>query len=139
MNKRKTSELQKHTVIKNAVIVGFDYDQFLSVLKTRIQTARISAVRAVNRELILLYWDIGRGIVEKQRALGWGESVVEMVSADLQQEFPQLTGFSPRNLRDMKRFYLTYADEAIWRQAVAKLDEEKVPEFLRQLVAVKRT
>ena len=92
----------------------------------------------MNRDLILLYWDIGRAIIEKQQALGWGESVVEMVSADLRREFPQITGFSPRNLWDMKRFYLAYADEAIWRQAVAELPartKSDNTEILRQPVA----
>ena len=98
-----------------------EYLQFIENLKTRVISARISAARAVNCDLILLYWDIGRGIVEKQQVLGWGESVVEMVSADLRQAFPRITGFSPRNLRDMKRLYLSYIDEAIWRQVVAKL------------------
>ena len=66
-----------------------EYRQFIADLKARVTAARISAARAVNRDLILLYWDIGRGIVEKQRTLGWGEAVVEMVSADLQRAFPQ--------------------------------------------------
>jgi hypothetical protein len=58
-------------------LVNPDYATFVADLKARIQSARISAARAVNRDLILLYWDIGRGIVEKQAAHGWGESVIE--------------------------------------------------------------
>jgi len=132
-----------------------DYPAFLAALKERILHARTSAARAVNRELVPLYWDIGRGIVEKQRVLGWGESVIDRLSADLQDAFPRTTGFSPRNLRDMKRFYLAYSDASIWRQpvakmskslspgrkpiwpqAVAKLDESPAKtDFLRQLVA----
>jgi len=98
-----------------------DYPAFLAALKARILNARTVVARAVNGGLILLYWDIGRGIVEKQQALGWGESVIDRVSADLLAAFPESTGFSPRNLRDMKRFYLAYVDPPIWRQAVAKL------------------
>ena len=60
----------------------------------------------MNRDLILLYWDIGRGIVEKQQTLGWGDSVVEMVAADLRRAFPGTTGFSPQNLWRMRQFYL---------------------------------
>jgi predicted nuclease of restriction endonuclease-like (RecB) superfamily len=135
-------------------IASPEYRQFIEQLKTRVLSARLSAARAVNCDMILLYWDIGHGIVEKQQALGWGESVVETVAADLQQAFPATTGFSPRNLRDMKRLYLAYADETIWRQVVAKLPRgakagdaeiwpqaaakltnETVIEFLRQLVA----
>src|SRR5512139_2810130 len=115
-----------------------EYRQFIEDLKARVTSARISAARAVNRELILLYWDIGRAIVEKQQVLGWGESVVDRVSRDLKEAFPTTTGFSPRNLRDMKRFYLAYADEAIWPQAVAKLQgrtKTDNPEILRQPAA----
>ena len=118
MNKRKVDKPRK-----GGVIAGTDYARFLSTLKSRIQTARVSAARAVNRDRILLYWDIGRAIVEKQELFNWGDSVVEMVAKDLRGEFPAMTGFSPRNVWDMKRFYLTYADEAIWRQLVAKLNE----------------
>lgn len=75
-----------------------DYPSWLVSIKARIQSARISATRAANRELILLYWDLGRGIVEKQQALGWGKSVVERLSADLQAEFPGARGFSANNL-----------------------------------------
>ena len=135
-------------------IASPEYRRFIEDLKARVLSARLSATRAVNCDMILLYWDIGHGIVEKQQALGWGESVVETVAADLQQAFPATTGFSPRNLRDMKRLYLAYADETIWRQVVAKLPRgakagnseiwpqaaakltnETVIEFLRQLVA----
>ena len=100
-----------------------DYPAFLAALKERIVHARTTAARAVNRELALLYWDIGRAIVEKQQLLGWGESVIDRLSADLQEAFPRTTGFSPRNMRDMKRFYLAYSDESIWRQPVAKLSK----------------
>jgi hypothetical protein len=58
-------------------------------VKGRIQTARLQAGRAVNRELVMLYWDIGRGIVEKQQVAGWGEAVVERLAADLRAAFPQ--------------------------------------------------
>jgi predicted nuclease of restriction endonuclease-like (RecB) superfamily len=102
--------------------ISADYRQFVEELKSRVTSARISAARRINHDMIFLYWDIGRGIVEKQKALGWGESVVEMVAAELQRAFPLMGGFSPRNVRDMKRFYLAYSEEAIWRQLVAKLN-----------------
>ena len=129
-----------------------DYAAWLSEVKSRIQSARTSAARSVNRDLILLYWDIGRGIVEKQEKLGWGESVIERLSLDLRRAFPVTKGFSPRNLRDMKRLFSAYANSEIWqqavaelpaiglpapnrRQAVAKLKKSEVIEKLRQLVA----
>ena len=107
----------------STVMTSPEYRQFIEDLKTRVVSARISAARAVYRDMILLYWDIGQSIVERQGTLGWGESVIDGVSCDLRRAFPATTGFSPRNLRDMKRFYLAYIDEVIWRQAVAKLDE----------------
>jgi hypothetical protein len=103
------------------VVFHPDYPAFLAALKERIVHARATAARAVNRELAFLYWDIGQAIVEKQQLLGWGESVIDRLSTDLQDAFPRATGFSPRNMRDMKRFYLAYSDESIWRQPVAKL------------------
>ncbi len=81
------------------------YAAFVSGIKARIQGARLSAARAVNRDLILLYWDIGQGIVEKQRTHGWGESVVEKLSRDLRKLFPGMSGFSAVNLWRMKQFY----------------------------------
>ncbi len=116
--------------MKNAtgptVMTSPEYRQFIEDLKARVISARISAARIVNRDLILLYWDIGRGIVEKLKMLGWGESVVETVVMDLNQAFPTTTGFSPRNLRDMRRLYIVYSDEIIWRQVVAKLPKGAV-------------
>ncbi len=113
-----------------------DYRQFVTDLKSRIASARLSAARRVNSELVTLYWDIGRGIVEKQQALGWGESVVEMVATELRAAFTDMSGFSPRNLRDMKRFYLAYSDAEFWRQPVARFNANSPKtEIWRQAVA----
>lgn len=113
-----------------------DYKRFVTDLKSRITSARLAAARHVNRELVTLYWDIGRGIVEKQKELNWGESVVEMVAAELRAAFPDMSGFSPRNLRDMKRFYLAYSDPEFWRQPVAKLNDKSPSSAIwRQAVA----
>ena len=76
----------------------------------------------MNRDLILLYWDIGRGIVEKQQTLGWGDAVVEMVAADLRRAFPEMTGFSPRNVWDMRRLYAAYSAPEFLAQAVREID-----------------
>lgn len=119
-----------------ALGLSTDYRRFVGDLKSRIANARLSAARHVNRELVTLYWDIGRGIVEKQNELNWGESVVEMVAAELRAAFPDMTGFSPRNLRDMKRFYLAYSDPEFWRQPVAKLNDKSPSSAIwRQAVA----
>lgn len=112
------------------------YTEFLGELKSRIQSARISAARAVNRDLLLLYWDIGQAIVQKQGRDGWGEAVVETLARDLQSAFPGTSGFSGRNLRDMKRFYIAYSDSEFWRQDVAKLGSPApLPAIRRQAVA----
>jgi DUF1016 N-terminal domain len=97
-----------------------DYPAFLTALKDRILHARTSAARAVNRDLVLLYWDIGRGIVEKQQNAGWGDSVINQLSADLRDAFPGTSGFSPRNLRDMKRMWLAYSEREFWRGSSAE-------------------
>ena len=76
-----------------SVLATPEYRRFIEDLKARVTSARISAARSVNRDGILLYWDIGRGIVERQRTLGWGDAVVEMVAADLRRAFPGLRGF----------------------------------------------
>jgi hypothetical protein len=82
----------------NPAPIAADYTAFLTEVKGRILTARFQAGRAVNRELVMLYWDIGRGIVEKQQAAGWGDSVVERLAADLRAEFPDMRGFSGRSV-----------------------------------------
>jgi predicted nuclease of restriction endonuclease-like (RecB) superfamily len=117
-------------------IASPEYRQFIEDLKARVLSARLSAARAVNRDLIMLYWDIGRGIVEKQQVLGWGDAVVEMVAADLRRAFPQITGFSPRNVWDMRRLYATYTAPEFLSQAVREIDHGAGGKLLRQAVAV---
>ena len=86
-----------------------DYGRLLGEVKERIRSAQYEALRKVNSELISLYWDIGRLIVERQRDAGWGRSVVETLSRDLQAEFAGIGGFSAANLWRMRLFYDTYA------------------------------
>ncbi len=100
----------KKTLIKNKMlkIISNDknYADFLLNIKNRIKEAQYSALRSVNKELINLYWDLGKRIVEQQEKYGWGRSVVETLAKDLQQEFPGIGGFSVRNLWNMRNFYL---------------------------------
>ena len=98
-----------------------DYREFLNVIKSRIRSARISAARAVNKELISLYWEIGKNIVEKQEQLGRGKAIVERLSLDLMTDFPGVSGFSARNLWDMRRFYEAYYSDEKLRQLVAEI------------------
>ena len=85
------------------------YDRFVEGIKQRIRVAQIKAAISANRELILLYWDIGRAIVDAQKDKGYGKRVVEILSADLRREFPDMAGLSALNLWRMRAFYLAYA------------------------------
>lgn len=102
-----------------------DYTAFLAALKERILRARISAARSVNYELVLLYWDIGRGIVEKQQTAGWGDAVVERLAADLRAEFPDMRGLSANNLWLVRQFYSEYSDAAFLEQLVQEMEKER--------------
>ena len=97
------------------------YEEFLRDLKDRIRLAQTKAAFSVNRELISLYWEIGKAIMERQEREGWGKGVVEMLSEDLRREFPEMKGFSARNLWDNRRFYETYHDQLNLRQLVAEI------------------
>jgi predicted nuclease of restriction endonuclease-like (RecB) superfamily len=82
-----------------------DYINFFTEVKERIRRSQHEALKAVNKELIQLYGDIGRMIVDKQQELGWGKSVVEQLSKDIQKEYPGIQGFSTTNLWNMRLFY----------------------------------
>src|SRR3954447_13314247 len=95
------------------------YDDFLRELKQRIRQASSRAALAVNRELILFYWELGRDINVREREGGWGAKIVEHLAQDLLREFPEVKGFSPRNLRYMKALAEAWPDETILQQLVA--------------------
>ena len=114
-----------------------DYDDFFRNLKERIRSAQVKAALAVNQELVLLYWQIGRDILQRQQDEGWGTKVVDRLAQDLKMEFPEMTGFSPRNLKYMRAFAEAYPDEALvhqlgaqipWKHNCAILDKLKDPE-----------
>lgn len=90
-------------------LIPNDYIKLLAQIKERIRIAQYDALRAVNKELIALYWDIGQMIVTRQQGETWGKSVVQRLAADLRSEFPGISGFSAQNLWRMKQFYETYA------------------------------
>ncbi|HEX6798963.1 MAG TPA: PDDEXK nuclease domain-containing protein [Ktedonobacterales bacterium] len=92
-------------------LISGDYPALLAEVKERIRAARYAALRAVNKELIGLYWDIGRMIVERQEGDTWGKSVVERLARDLRIEFPGVSGFSTPNLWRMRRLYETYGGD----------------------------
>jgi len=98
-----------------------DYRSFLHEVRSQLAGARVSAARAVNRELIALYWSLGSLIVDRQEALGWGQAIVERLAIDLKQSFPGMTGLSPQNLWAMRQFYLCYRDAPDLQQRVGEI------------------
>ena len=102
-----------------------DYNHFLIEIKDRIRKAQYEAMKVVNKEMILLYWDIGRQITGKQKELGWGKSIVETLSKDLQKEFPGIRGFGTSNLWAMAQFHLEYEGSTILQPLVGEISWSK--------------
>ena len=122
----------------SASLLPAGYGELLEDLKTRVRTAQLKAAVTVNRELIQLYWDIGRLIVERQEQEGWGKSVVERLADDIQRAFPGLGGFSRSNVFRMRAFYAAYGSTApVSPQPVGKPPGKKVAQAVRQLVVEK--
>ena len=97
------------------------YKDFLIELKTRIRQERLRVVLAGNAALVNLYWDIGTAIIEKQEKEGWGAKVIDRLSADLNKEFPDMKGFSPRNLKYMRTCASAWPDKAIVQRVIAQI------------------
>ena len=116
------------------VIQPANYEAFLTDLKSRIRAAQIRATLSVNRELISLYWHIGNSIVERQDSQGWGKSIVDRLSRDLQADFPGVGGFSPQNIWHMRRFYLAWtAEVSILPQLVGELKSEDLQQLVGEI------
>ena len=98
-----------------------NYFALLDGLKRRIRTAQLKAALAVNQELILLYWQIGREILVRQQEEGWGRKVIERLARDLKREFPDMKGFSRTNLMYMRAFAEAWPDEQIVQRCVGQL------------------
>ena len=114
---KKSKSLPNHT--EEADIVDHkDYIATLTSLKKEIRNSQLKAITSVNKELIRLYWKIGKTIADKQEKSGWGTGVIEKLAHDLQNEFPGVEGFSRRNVFRMKAFYQAY---------------EKVPQLVAQI------
>jgi predicted nuclease of restriction endonuclease-like (RecB) superfamily len=120
------------------------YADWLADLKTRIHTAQQRATLAVNRELVLLYWQIGRDILERQAKQGWGAKVIERLAHDLRTTFPDMKGFSPRNLKYMRAFAEAWPEAEFvqgvlaqlpWYHQLALLDKLPGPETRRWYAA----
>ena len=97
------------------------YAALLASIKERIQTAQVRAAAAVNHELVLLYWGIGKEILVRQDEEGWGRGIIPRLAKDLKSQFPEMQGLSARNLGYMKALAETWPEEPILQQLVAKL------------------
>ena len=98
-----------------------DYAELLGSLKERIRSAQVKAALSVNREMVLLYCQIGREILERQASAGWGAKIIERLSDDLRSEFPEMKGFSLRNLIFMRGFAEAFPDDSFVKQLVSQI------------------
>lgn len=116
--------------------VDKDYNGFIVDIKNKIRNSQYEAMKAVNQALIGLYWGIGEEIYNQQQEKGWGKSIVELLSEEIQKDFPDVKGFSPSNLWRMRNFYVTYCNaenlaplvrEISWTKNVAIMEKCKEP------------
>jgi predicted nuclease of restriction endonuclease-like (RecB) superfamily len=114
-----------------------EYGALLAAVKERVRSAQYSALRAVNTQLVGLYWDLGRMIVERQAGGTWGKAIVQQLAGDLQNEFPGVSGFSAQNLWYMRQFYSEYREhenlqplvgEIAWTHNLAIMSKCKLPQ-----------
>ena len=98
-----------------------EYISLLTEIKSRVVNAQIHAARSINKDLIKLYWDIGKSIIERQEKYKWGQSVVEQLASDLVNTFESTKGFSANNLWRMRTFYLEYKDSPKLAQLVQEI------------------
>lgn len=120
-----------NTILKS----DLEYKQWLIDLKFRIRNSQIKAALKVNTELINLYWDLGKEIVAKQEQSQWGDGLIKQLSTDLQQEFPDMKGFSISNIKYTKQWYLFYYKHiTIGQQVVGQLEiAEDIQELVSQI------
>lgn len=138
--KRKQRGKEKDEVIfpmaESLSAMPEDYKTFISQLKTEIKRERLKAVLSANNAMIMMYWRIGTSILKQQEQQGWGTKVIDRMSHDLKEEFPDISGFSPRNLKYMRKFAEAWPDIEIvqrtvaqipWRSNITLLDKLKDP------------
>lgn len=114
---------------KDIAIIGDDeYKKFLSDLKEKVRSSQLKAAVKVNYELLDLYWNLGKEIVEKQKEYSWGDRFLKLLSSDLRNEFPDMKGFSAENLKHIRYWYIFYNNYLIGLQAVTQLSniEKKI-------------
>ena len=97
------------------------YPAFIQAIKEKIASERIKSVLSANADMVLMYWDIGRSILERQKNEGWGAKIIDRMSYDLKQAFPEMQGFSPRNLKYMRKFAESWSDPELVQRTVAQI------------------
>ncbi len=126
MSKKRTPQSDANDPASAVLPAG--YAEFVTELKTRVRSAQLKAAVTVNAEMIRLYWDIGRAILERQETARWGSKVIDQIGDDLQQEFPGVGGFSRQNIYRMRAFFIAYSGgEEIVAQAVRQLSRSQPP------------
>ena len=125
MDNQKSMGKDKEGVIfpiaPNLSEMGDSYLEFIEKIKTEIQKQRVSVVMNANASMICLYWNIGRAILVKQEEEGWGTKVIDRMAKDLKDAFPEMFGFSPRNIKYMRKFAQCWPDYEIVQQVVAQI------------------
>jgi predicted nuclease of restriction endonuclease-like (RecB) superfamily len=97
------------------------YSSFIKTIKDQIVKKRLETVLAANSTMIIMYWEIGNAILQRQKNEGWGSKVIDRMSHDLKSEFPEMNGFSPRNLKYMRKFAEAWTDFEIVQRTVAQI------------------
>lgn len=124
-NKRKQMGKEKDKVVfpvpESLHDMPANYNAFIKEIKQRIAQQRLKTILSANAAMTVLYWEIGNAILEKQNTEGWGAKVIDRMSADLKKEFPAMKGFSPRNLKYMRKFAETWNDFEIVQRTVAQI------------------
>jgi len=116
-------------------MIAKEYQELLARLKEKIRNAQASAVYAVQYQMLAIYWEIGHAICSQEKKTGWGAKIVDRLARDLKIEFPDMTGFSPRNLRYMREFSKAYPDFLILQPAAAKLPQSISSPGIRNTLA----
>ena len=140
--KRKQRGKEKEKVVfpiaENLSAMPENYRNFIEEIKKQIRHERLKTVMSANKSMILMYWNIGNSILERQASEGWGAKVIDRMSHDLKESFPDMSGFSPRNLKYMRKFADAWQDIEIvqrtvaqipWRSNITLLDKLKDPEL----------
>jgi predicted nuclease of restriction endonuclease-like (RecB) superfamily len=109
------------------------YGSFIKEIKALIYRRQYEAMKKVNTELLLLYWEIGEEIDRQQREQGWGKQIVEILAKELQKEFPGIQGFSARNLWRMRTFYIEYSQNETMPPSVAETSKPILPPLVAEI------